>query len=164
MNNIHEQIDALIKALNENTAALKGVAVAPVAETEPKKGRKAKETTAAAPAAEVLITYTKTEAEAAATVSEELKKIAATPPPASESKPAPAPAAEVKPAPAAAPAVVKPGKPEFIALAQKLLDGGKIHVLREIKAKFTLSGGASSAVGTEHEVGVWKALNEALAE
>ena len=152
MNNIHEQIDALIKALNENTAALKGVAVAPVAETEPKKGRKAKETPAAAPAAEVVITYTKTEAEAAAVAVEAIKAAAA-------------PAAEVKPAPAAAPAQpVKPGKPEFIALAQKLLDTGKIHLLREIKAKFNLSGGASSAVGTEHEDGVWKALNEALAE
>jgi hypothetical protein len=155
MNNIHEQIDALIKALNENTAALKGVAVAPVAETEPKKGRKAKETTAAAPAAEVVLAQSQKQSEAAITAVEAMKG-ADTPPP--------APAAETKPAPAAAPAVVKPGKPEFIALAQKLLDAGKIHILREIKAKFNLSGGASSAVGTEHEDNVWKALNEELAK
>jgi len=139
MHNIHEQINELIAALKENTAALKGAAVQ--TEAAPKKAR--------AP---------KVETPAAATETPAPEKPAETPK-VEEKKPDP-----VAEKPTPAPEATKPGVLEFRAAAQKLLDAGEIAVVRGLKEKYKLEKGASSAVGTEHEDAVWAELQAAIAK
>lgn len=149
--NIHEQINELIAALKENTAALKSAAVSSTFSTGltvigtsvPMTGPSDIPSTASmapAPSAEPA-------------PAKKAKKAKVEEAPAAEPAPAPEPAAEAS----------KPGVPEFRAAAQKLLDAGQIAVVRGLKEKFSLSGGASSAVGTEHEDAVWAELQKAIA-